>query len=208
MTTTLAFGDRYRHTRESEVYRRTVHPMLLQAGILPYGDLRHAEGSSQDERLGIDWTILTPNGTGLGLATRVQWDVDYGTFTIRYRTAAGNKSELTKRWRSIMQGGTYPTYTIQAYVERESGRVINAYVIRTHDLYAHCVIGVTGDDDHFRTHECVGRKTMAPGGATFLPVAITERGKVTAGTHSTLIACGVSVRMVRPEAIGMGLWTD
>lgn len=203
MTMTLTDG-KYRHTPEAAIYRDLVHPLLVRAGVLPDGRLEHAEGSSQDTRLGIDWTIMRPNGEGYSIGVRIQRPPDYGTFSIRYRTGAGNLSELTKRYRSIMAGGTFPTYTVQAYVDRERAEVLNAYVIRTEALYRHC-IHVT-DDDHFTTCGCVGAKIMAPGGASFLPVAITAVGQNRIGSASTLIACGVPVAMARPRDVGMGLW--
>jgi hypothetical protein len=201
----LTFGPKYRHTKEAEAYEHLVHPLLVQCGILPPGRLEHAEGSSQDVRLGIDWSILRLDGTGHGLATRVQGPRDYGTFSIRYRTEKGVLSELTKRYRSVMSGGVYPDYTIQAYVDFVAQEVVNAYVVRTRDLYEHCIREVDGD--HFTPCGCVGRKTWAPGGAEFLPVAITEQGKARIGTQATLIGHGVAVRMASPRDVGPGLWT-
>jgi hypothetical protein len=182
-----------------------VFPALMARGFVPRGIVTSAEGTSQDKRAGIDWLISARDGTQHTVASRVQWDLDYGTFTIRYRTERGTMSELTKRARSIANGGTYPGITIQAYVTQPEGVLLNAYVVSTRDLYQH-VVNITADGDIFRLCSCAQRPKWVPGGAQMIAVAISEEGKRHAGTKSTLIACGVEVKHLMPVDEGRGLW--
>ncbi len=186
-------------------FEKIVAPALTAAGMLPRGRLTDAEGTSQDMRAGIDWIISGGDGMQTTIASRVQWRVDYGTFSIRYRTEKGTMSELTKRYRSVDGDGAYPTLTLQAYVTQPGGVLINAYVIRTEELYRHVIIPGP-DEDHFTLCGCASRPRWAPGGAEFIAVAISEEGKVAAGTSSTLVACGVPVESFRPINSGAGLW--
>ncbi len=193
-------------TPRSAFYGAVLQP-LTAVGMLPRGTIVDAEGTSQDMRAGIDYIISAADGTQTTVASRVQWQRDYGTFTIRYRTEKGTMSELTKRMRSILAGGSYPTLTLQAYVEQPGGPLINAYTVRTEDLYRH-IIHVSDDNpEHFKTCGCVGKTKWAPGGAEFMAVAITEEGKTREHTSSTLIACGVPVRAFRAINAGQGLWS-
>jgi hypothetical protein len=189
-------------------FLQVVAPAMTAAGLLPRGHLTDAEGTSQDQRAGIDWIISGADGTQTTIASRVQWHTDWGTFSVRYRTERNTMSELTKRYRSILERGSYPTLTVQAYVTQPGGVLINAYVIRTEDLYRHFVIPAPdGDPEHFTLCGCAGAPIWAPGGAQFIPVAISEEGKMHSNTRSTLIACGVPVASFRPINEGRGLWT-
>jgi hypothetical protein len=206
MTMTFGLTTTGKWTPRGAFYE-VVEPALTAVGMLPRGRIVDAEGTSQDMRAGIDYIISGADGTQTTIASRVQWQHDYGTFTLRYRTERGTMSELTKRTRSVLAGGSYPTLTLQAYVEQPGGPLINAYVVRTEELYRHIIRVSRDDPEHFKTCGCVGRKRWAPGGAEFMAVAITEEGKNREKTASTLIACGVSVQSFRPINTGPGLWT-
>lgn len=187
-------------------FYEVVEPALTAVGMLPRGTIVDAEGTSQDMRAGIDYIISGADGTQTTIASRVQWMTDYGTFTVRYRTERGMMSELTKRHRSVLAGGSYPTLTLQAYVAQPGGPLINAYVVRTETLYRHIIKVAEDNPEHFTTCGCVGKTKWAPGGAEFMAVAITEEGKNRERTSSTLIACGVPVQSFRPINAGRGLW--
>lgn len=204
--TSLALGRAAPEPWKPEgAYRYIVIPALQAAGLLPAGEIIRAEGTSQDARLGIDWIISGRDGTQHTLAARCQWNVDYGDLTIRYRTERGNHSELTKRALSIRNGGTYPGYTTQAYVDKTTGELLNAYVVGTRDLYEH-VVRIGDDDEHFTLCACAAKPRWSPGGAQYIPVAISEAGRIHAGTRSSLIACGVRVGVLRSIDEGRGLW--
>jgi len=206
---TLTYGHNSRGNWTPQgAFESIVEPALTAAGGLPRGRLTAAEGTSQDQRAGIDWIISSADGTQTTLAVRVQWHTDWGTFSVRYRTERGNMSELTKRARSVAEGGSYPTLTVQAYVTQPGGVLLNAYVVRTETLYRHFVLPSPDDDpEHFTMCGCAGRPTWASGGAQFIPVAISEEGKRQSKTRSTLIACGVPVWSFRPINAGAGLWS-
>lgn len=220
MTATLTFGhNRSGNWTPHGAFEAIVGPTMMNTrgsgygppngdgGLLPRGRLVSAEGTSQDQRAGIDWLISSADGTQTTIAARVQWHRDYGTFSIRYRTEKGQMSELTKRFRSVAAGGSYPALTVQAYVTQPGGVVLNAYVIRTEDLYRHIIVpSRDGDPEHFSLCGCAGRPTWAPGGAQFIPVAISEEGRTKIGASSTLVACGVPFRSLYPITAGEGLW--
>lgn len=200
-----AYAEPAKRPAPDATYRDLVHPVLVGMGLVPAGELLHMEGTNQDARLGIDWMVSAADGTQHAIGARTQWDRDYGTFTMRYRTAKGNLSELAKRARSVAAGGTYPDLTVQAYVDWQRGIVLNAYVARTDDLYRHVVQPSSdGNEDHFRLCSCASPPRWAPGGAQYVAVAITEEGRVRIGTKATLVGHGVPVRMLRQRHVGQG----
>lgn len=203
------------NTPERKAFRQLVYPALRAMGALPHGQLVDAEGTSQDKRAGIDWIISQADGTQHTVACRIQWQTDWGTFSIRYRTGSGQYSELTKRIRSIINGGTYPSLTLQAMIYSTAGArkgapsdwtILNAYVVRTEELYRHVITLLDGDDDHFRLCGCCTKEKLAPDGARFVGVAITEEGRQLTGTKDSLLANGVDVRMLRHRTEALGLW--
>lgn len=202
----------YGHTKTgkwtpSGAFERIVGPALMARGLLPHGDLVRAEGTSQDTRAGIDWIISGRDGAQHSIGSRVQWDHDYGSLTIRYRSDHGHMSELTKRARSVNVGGTFPEYTVQAYVTQPGGILLNAYVVRTEDLYRHVVRpAADGDPDHFALCSCATRPRWAVGGAEWIIVAISEDAKNAANLKTTLLGDGVDVRSLFPINEGRGLW--
>lgn len=202
----------YGHTKTgkwtpSGAFERIVAPALMSRGLLPHGDLIAAEGSSQDIRAGIDWIISGRDGTQSTVGARVQWDHDYGSLTIRYRTERGHMSELTKRARSVAADGTFPTYTVQAYVTQPGGILLNAYVVRTAELYRHIIRpSADGDPEHFALCSCAAPPRWVNGGAEFIAVAISEDAKAKLGLRTTLLADGVNVQSIFPINEGRGLW--
>lgn len=73
-----------------------------------------------------------------GVAVRVQWGVNYRTFTIRYKRRSGAPTEYGKRLAAIHgnDGALYPYLTIQAYAnKRDGGSLLSYAVVKTADLY-------------------------------------------------------------------------
>lgn len=65
---------------------------------------------------------------------RVQWGINYKTFTIRYRRASGAVTEYAKRLAAIRgnDGALYPYLTIQAYADkREQGHLLSYAIVKT-----------------------------------------------------------------------------
>jgi hypothetical protein len=178
--------------------------VALQAvGAIPGGWLESCEGGTQDTRAGIDWMISQPDGTAYGVGIHVGRKDEWGTFSLRYRTAAGNLSELTKRARAIRNGGTYPPFTVQVYADPASGEVAQAYVASTRELWAHVVRLTPTSDDHFTL--CCGKVMRNPDGSEYVAVAITEAARARLSLRSTLVGHGVQVATLRPATVGYGL---
>lgn len=125
-------------------FRDVVWPKIEH--ILGGGRLVAVEGATTDalrldlDRLaGIDaWHMIDHVGTMRGIASRVQWDTNYRSFTVRAGLPSGNRTEIHKRLHAIRnqdKGYLYPHLTIQAYVTKASGRLIGAGIIKTTDLY-------------------------------------------------------------------------
>lgn len=90
-----------------------------------------------DKYAGIDWIAKTKNNQVMGIASRIQWDVDYRTFTIRYERWTGSKTEYDKRMEAIENEYTYPTYTLQAYFKDKSNpQMLSCGIVKTSDLYS------------------------------------------------------------------------
>jgi hypothetical protein len=92
-----------------------------------------------DVLAGIDaWQIVEQDGRMRGLASRVQWGPKvWRSFTVRVARPNGARTEKAKRIDAFLrpQGGwLLPALTIQAYLLRPGGPLIEAGVIRTTDL--------------------------------------------------------------------------
>ena len=97
-----------------------------------------------DTLSGIDaWHVV--DGLGVrGIASRVQWGKDWGTFTIRKSRANGAKTEwhkIAEAKESISRGFIRPHLVVQAYIsgtrEKPNG-LAAAYIISAPDLYRLC----------------------------------------------------------------------
>lgn len=104
-----------------------------------------------DTLAGVDaWHVIS-NGMGMtGIASRVQWRFrngdrsrpaftgdGYATFTIRWHTAHGGKTEIDKRSYAIMKDHgdvLYPAWTVQAYMEEPKGEFLSGAIIKTREL--------------------------------------------------------------------------
>jgi hypothetical protein len=69
---------------------------------------------------GIDaWQIFPGNGAGeamRGIASRVQWNQDWPTFTVRRSVRSGGPTEYHKRCAALEGGYLSPYLTVQAYI--------------------------------------------------------------------------------------------
>ena len=103
-----------------------------------------------DTLAGIDaWHILDNEMGMRGIASRVQWKrkegiyahgfgkIGYCTFTIRWETANGGKTEIHKRSYAIMSEPgevLYPMWTVQAYLTEPEGEYLSGAIIHTEEL--------------------------------------------------------------------------
>ena len=73
-----------------------------------------------DMLCGVDYFLMSPKVSVVyGVASRVQYEKNYRTFTVRKSRESGALTEYEKRNQAIMLGGLYPAYTMQAYVLKD-----------------------------------------------------------------------------------------
>ena len=86
-----------------------------------------------DTKSGIDWIAENENHI-ITIAARIQFGVNYRTFTIRKERKTGTKTELEKRKEAIKNGFLYPLYTCQCYFTNNYN-FLGGAIIKTVDLY-------------------------------------------------------------------------
>ena len=75
-----------------------------------------------------------------GIASRIQYGVDFKTFTIRTRRPTENKTELEKRLFSLQHkeaGLFYPYWTVQAFIDKTEATLLSVGVAKTEELYTY-----------------------------------------------------------------------
>ena len=71
-----------------------------------------------DINCGIDYLLCSQKSSlAFGLASRVQYDHNYRTFSIRSKRDSGAKTEYEKRKVAIAVNALIPIYTMQIYIE-------------------------------------------------------------------------------------------
>jgi len=88
-----------------------------------------------DQYSGIDYIGKKENNQLITIACRIQWDIDYKTFTIRFQRTSGTKTEFDKRIEAIEKGYLYPIYTMQAYMIKNPLKILSCALIKTDILY-------------------------------------------------------------------------
>ncbi len=201
--------------RKSGLYTRPTVELrgllaLQSAGILPDGELLPGDGSSQDTRLGFDWTLLEHDGAGSGVAVHVGWNGDKGTFSLRSHTTSGEQSELIKRRVSLERGGNVPTYTVHLYAHKGTGVIEQAYLTTTAQLYRHVLPRCPTEAAPYSTMDLCSCSTTDrnPDGSRAVYVAVTEEARTRMGVRSALPGSGIKVRALWPHKANMaaGLW--
>lgn len=126
-------------------FQNIVWPRISQTPIVGGGRIRPVEAVAEkdfkdelDLLAGIDaWQVQYDPSFMRGIASRVQWGTNFGSFTIRTRLPTGNETEFHKRLRAIQcsnDGHLFPHLTIQAYLDVVGGNLWSAAAIRTVDL--------------------------------------------------------------------------
>lgn len=88
-----------------------------------------------DRVAGFDWLLTKEEGI-YGVATRVQWGQNWGTFTVRFKRDSGTKTEYQKRIEQIENGALFPAYTMQMYCDDKDGfPMLSIGVCKTKDLF-------------------------------------------------------------------------
>lgn len=91
-----------------------------------------------DQLAGIDAWQVFGNRDGIrGIASRMQPDRNFRTFTIRYRRMQGRETEWKKRVRAIddKRGALFPFLTVQGYYNSAQNHLLSVAAIRTLDLF-------------------------------------------------------------------------
>jgi len=106
-----------------------------------------------DREAGIDAWILDTTKGMRALASRVQWNINYKTFTIRKERASGMKTEFEKRLYAIKNDWLYPFYTIHAYISEKNNKkeLLSVAWCRTKDLIEYIEEGILGEDYYIKT---------------------------------------------------------
>ena len=101
-----------------------IKPIL--AKLLPDWRLLRVEGKDEevckmlDMSCGIDYLLCSVNSCQIyGVASRVQYNRNYRTFTVRKDRESGAITEYEKRRQAMYFGTISPKYTMQAYIENE-----------------------------------------------------------------------------------------
>jgi len=105
---------------------------------------------------GVDSWNIRQDDMIRGVASRVQWiskkewtDTPPDTFTIRKSLPSGRKTELQKRLEAIRNGGLYPHWTTQAYLDEQGGELLSLARVRTEDLIRYIDEGSESDGDYY-----------------------------------------------------------
>jgi len=100
--------------------------------VIEDNDLAH----DMDVKCGIDiWQTVEGEGCR-GIASRVQWNKNFKTFTIRKEKTNGMKTEYEKRKKAIESGSyIYPYLTCQAYIKKEGFVLMGGAIARTTDIF-------------------------------------------------------------------------
>jgi hypothetical protein len=111
-----------------------------------------------DQAGGIDYVAKRRIGGLVPIASRVQGDFPFRTFTVRYSRPGGAPTEFKKIREALIRGDLAPKFQTHAYVD-DSGRLLRAFGVRVVDLYGHI--------------EAIGRMKENPSdGVTFLYVEV------------------------------------
>jgi hypothetical protein len=89
-----------------------------------------------DRAGGIDYVARRRIGGLVPIASRVQGNFGFRTFTTRYRRPGGQPTEFKKIRDALDRGDLVPKFQTHAYVN-DNGEMLNAFGISVRDLYQH-----------------------------------------------------------------------
>ena len=138
-------------TRSAKNFIEIVYPEIKQwfgnGQLVPVEAVTEIEMAKMlDMNSGIDaWYVETENGIR-GIGSRVQYDTDYSSFTIRKKRVGGTRTEYEKLSNAIENEWLYPHWFCQAFIDGEY--LSNAGLCTTIDLIEFIKNG-TLDKDYF-----------------------------------------------------------
>lgn len=83
---------------------------------------------------GFDIVMRRKDSCVFGVASRIQPDVGFRSFTIRYERDTGTRTEYEKRVTAMKCNALRPTYNVHAYV---NGSEMSIAVVRSDDLFSY-----------------------------------------------------------------------
>jgi len=123
-------------------FQQAVWPVIREecggGSVQPVENRRHGD-RLPDITGGIDYWQLTgaPEITR-GLASRCQWITGkpYNSFTVRFGRHSGADTEYATRVAALRQDGAiYPWWTVQAYFDQNTDRLLAVGIIQTKNLF-------------------------------------------------------------------------
>lgn len=129
----------------NEIVWPVIHSAVGGGELVPVESVTSSGfASTLDQVAGVDAWIVQQDRHVFGLASRVQWDQPYKTFTVRTRRPNGVATEFEKRYAQIATPGSlYPRWTCQAYVDKTKRVLLCAAIVLTEDLI-NAVVGKVG----------------------------------------------------------------
>lgn len=93
-----------------------------------------------DTTAGVDYWVVESPARMVSIASRVQFDHEYPSHTVRYKLSTGNDTEHQKRILQYKDNQAHlPTWTVQAYIEPTLEVLQNAACVSTADLYRYII---------------------------------------------------------------------
>jgi hypothetical protein len=123
-------------------FLKIVWPAILSEEKIGGGEIIPVEAvspndfaSELDVLAGIDaWQVVKDNKAVRGIASRVQWGINYRSFSIRYTTPSGVETEFQKRRFALNnpeEGYLFPHLTVQAFLDEPGGQLLSVAAIPT-----------------------------------------------------------------------------
>ena len=127
-------------TTSAKYARELIYPKIKELGYIS-GIIKSTEDIDNDDMIvklldkicGID-ALSKDENIVYTLSNRIQYGQDWGSFTIRGKTGKGSdNTEYKKRKLAIENGGLYPEYIIQSYIDYD-GSLLSIGVAKTIDI--------------------------------------------------------------------------
>lgn len=139
-------------------------PVFLGHKLVENETVRTPVSQTLDMAAGIDWFTQDPGGGLVSISSRIQWECNWRSFTIRESRESGAVTELAKRREAIRKSTLCPDWWVHAYIfgrEETNPELGSVGVIRTEDLFKWV-------RDHVDDTKIMPRRNVDFGGAAVL----------------------------------------
>jgi len=143
-------------SESQRAFRELVVPPLLKifggGTVIPVEGVPGELEQKLDREAGIDAILFSERGA-FAIASRIQFDENYRTFTVRKKRSSRQTTEWEKLQRASVYGAMAPAIIVQAYVDRAQKQLLDAAVVCTTDLIRwiennRCETRTTGSDQY------------------------------------------------------------